>query len=115
MTRGSFFASVVWTSRLATVSSSVTALIADDGFRLLGEAALGVDLPLAPPSGFLSRSFIPIAGAGQGCFGADFPPSMVLINAMAWSNHGGRGAAFDCLPPRRFLMPFSTYKRAFIP
>jgi hypothetical protein len=50
---------------------------------------------------------------GDEYFCADFPPSMVLSNATARSNHGGRGVVFDCLPPRRFLIPFSTYRSTF--
>lgn len=113
MTRGSFFVSVVWTSCLVGVSSFVSVLIADVGFCLSGEAALGVDPPLPPPSGFLSRSFIPSTGAGDVYFCADFPPSMVLSNETARSNHGGGDAVFDCLPPRRFLILFSTYRSTF--
>jgi hypothetical protein len=113
MTRGSFLVSVVWASCLTIASSFASVFTADCGFCLSGEAALGVDFPLPPPSGFLSRSFIPSAGDGEGYFCVDFPPSMVLSNAIARDSHGGRGAVFDCLPPRRFLMPFSTYKRTF--
>ena len=95
------------------VSSFTPVFTADCGFCLSGEAALGMDFALPEPSGFLSRSFIPSAGAGEEYFCKDFPPSMVLSNAMARSNHGGRGAVFDCLPPRRFLIPFSTCERTF--
>jgi len=95
------------------LSSPASILIVGDGFCLSGEFVLGVDLPLPPPSGFLSRSFIPSAGAGEEYFCTDFPPSMVLRDAMARSNHGGRGAVFDCLPPRRLLIPFSTYEGTF--
>jgi hypothetical protein len=113
MTRGSFLAPVVWSSCLVNISSFSSVLITDDGFCLSGEASLGVDFPLAPPSCLLSRSFIESGGAGDEYFGADFAPSMALSNAMARSNHGGRGAVFDCLPPRRFLIPFSTYRNTF--
>jgi len=113
MTRGSFFTSAVWTSCLTMVSSFTSTFIADCGFCLSGEAALGVDFPLPPPSCFLSRSFIPSVGAGGEYFCGDFPPSMVLSNATERDNHGGSGAVFDCLPPRRFLIPFSTYKHKF--
>ena len=115
MTRGSFFASVVWTFCLTTVSSFTSAFVVDCGFCLSGEAVHDVDFPLPPPSGFLSRSFIPSAGAGGEYFCGDFPSSMVLSNATARDNHGGCGAVFICLPPRRFLIPFSTYEPKFYP
>jgi hypothetical protein len=105
-------AGIVWSSCLMIVTSFASVLAAGGSSRLSGEASLGVDRPLAPPSCFLSRSFI-TGGAGQEYFGTDFPPSMVLSNAMARSSHEGRGVEFDCLPPRRFLIPFSTYKYAF--
>lgn len=108
MTRGSFFAAVVFSSCLVIAPSFTSVLSTEGGSRLFGEASLGVDFPLVPPSGFLSRSFIARAGAGQEYFGTDFPPSMVLSNAVARSSHGGRGMVFDCLPPRRFLVAVST-------
>ena len=113
MTRGSFFTTAVWSSCLVTVSSFTSVLTADGGFRLSGEVALGVEFPLTPPSRPLSRSFIASAGAGEEYFGTDLLPSIALSKVMARSNHGGRGAVFDCLPPRRFFLPFSTYKCAF--
>lgn len=113
ITRRIFFSSVGWSFSLVTVSSFTSFLTTDDGFRLSGEAALGVDVPLVPPSCFLSRSFIESAGAGGEYFGTDFPPSMISSNVMARSSHGRRGAIFDRLPPRRFLVPLSTYKCAF--
>ena len=94
-------------------SSFASVFIVDDGFRLSGEVALGVDAPLPPLSGFLSRSFIESTGAGEEYFGTDLPPSMVSSNEMARSSHGRGGPVFDRLPPRRFLMPLSTYKYAF--
>lgn len=112
MTRGSFFASVVWSSCLMAVPSLVSVLTLEGCSCLSGEGSLGVDFPLAPPSCFLSRSFIVRTGAGWTYFGTDFPPPIVSSNAMARSSQGGRGAGFDCLPPRRFLMPLSTYRHA---
>lgn len=112
MTRGSFFPPIVRSSCLVMVSSFVSILTADDGFCFSGEPSLGVDFPLAPPSCFFPRSLIESTGTGEEYFGTDFPPSMVLSDVIARSNHGGRGAVLDCLPPCRFLIPFSTYKSA---
>ena len=105
MTRGSFFP---FSSRLAIVPSFASVLKTKDGSCLSGDAPLGVDFPLVPPSGFFSRSFIERTGAGQEYFGTGLAPYMVLSNTVVRSSHGGTGVVFDCLPPRRFLVAFST-------